>query len=355
MRKRVLTIIASILTPAFVRLRVLQVLIVCAVLLIFVRLERLYNISDSIFVHSAKAENKTDPKAAGTTPPQAAVPGTPPPSPAKDKPTADVPKSEFPTDQKPKEGFTTGSAGASFDILELSPEQVEVLRTLSKRHRDLVQRERSISEREATLQAIENRLEEKTSELKKIQEYLQQLLGEKDEKEKESIKKLVIVYEKMKPAEAANILQGLDLDTLLNIMDEMKDGKVSAILAKMEPLRARILTIELAQRRKKLEEKMKKDHDADAAAHPTLTPAAAPVAADPSKPAAVPDGAADAAKPDAKSPKPADKAKPDAADTAKAAPAGADKTDKSGGNGASAASDSSKSNAADAAKPAKAN
>ncbi len=292
MSKRTFSILSRLLTPAFVKLRLLQVLLVCAVLLVFVKLEKVYSLSASIFVHSAKAGETPDKKPtqpAAPAKPETAPSPTPAPAAsaapaapaAPEKPAAATPaKSEFPT-EKPKEGFKA----ESFDILELSPEQVEVLRTLSKRHRDLVQRERSISEREATLQAIEQRLDQKTGELKKIQEYLQQLLGQKTEKEQEALKKLVIVYEKMKPAEAATILQGLDMETLLNIMDSMKDGKVSAIVAKMEPKQARVLTIELAQRRKKLEERMKMEHDANAAS-PELTPAAAPAGVDPAHPAA---------------------------------------------------------------------
>jgi len=281
MNKRLLSKIAGLLSPIFVKLRLLQVLIVCAALMIVIRLERLYNFSDDVFVQGAKAEQKVEEKKPEPAKKEEA-PTEAKPTPEEKKLAApEVKESDFPTDQKTKEGFTA----ESFDILSLSSEQVEVLRTLSKRHRDLVQRERSISEREATLQAIEQRLDQKTEELKKIQEYLQQLLGQKDEKEQEAIKKLVQVYEKMKPTEAATILQELDLETLLNIMDEMKDTKVSGILAKMEPIRARYLTMELAQRRKKLEEKMQKDHEDDAEVA-KLTPAlgaSAPV------PAAAPD------------------------------------------------------------------
>lgn len=299
MTKSTLSKTFGMLSLAFVKLRVLQVLIVCAVLLICIRLERLYSISDDIFVNGAKAEakpaEKKDPEPAAAADPakKADAPAAAEKPATAEKPAATEKKAEFTADQKGKEGFKA----ESFDILELSAEQVEVLRTLSKRHRDLVDRERSISEREATLQAIELRLDQKTAELKKIQDYLKQLLDQKDEKEKESIKKLVVVYQKMKPAEAANILQGLDLETLLNIMDEMKDGNVSAIIAKMEPVKARVLTIELAQRRKKLEDKMQHEQEVEQEAEkaeqaPPIVPAAAPaqavkeaaVSTDPAKP-----------------------------------------------------------------------
>lgn len=276
MSKRTFTTLARVLTTAFVKLRLLQVFMLCAAVLVCVKLERVYSISNSIFVHSAQAaEAPEQPKENPPATPAKAMP-------VPEKTAAPADNSGFPT-EKPKEGFKT----ENFDILELSPDQVEVLRTLSKRHRDLVQRERTISEREATLQAIEQRLDKKTDELKKIQEFLQQLLGQKSEKEKEALKKLVIVYEKMKPQEAATILQGLDHETLLSIMDEMKDGKVSAIIAKMDPPKARMLTRELAQRRQRLEERMRMQHETNNGAQAELTPTATPpTAADPAHPAA---------------------------------------------------------------------
>jgi flagellar motility protein MotE (MotC chaperone) len=251
MNKRTFYRIIGILTLAFVMMRLLQILIVCALVLIFVRLDRIYHISDEIFVKAPDAGGKKDP---APTPPLPApaqpsvpveiprvVPASPTPA------MGQLKKIDFPSESKSNEGFKV----QNLYIWELSSEQFG----------DLTIRERSISEREATLQGIEQRLDQKTDELKKIQDSLKELLVQKDEKEKESLKKLVVVYEKMKPVEAAKILQGLGLETLLNIMDEMKDVKVSAIMAKMEPELAQILTIELAQRRQNLEARMKEEHD----------------------------------------------------------------------------------------------
>ena len=50
----------NFLSTAFVRLRVLQVLMVCALFLVVMRLERIYSFSENIFVNSAKAEETKD-------------------------------------------------------------------------------------------------------------------------------------------------------------------------------------------------------------------------------------------------------------------------------------------------------
>jgi len=62
------------------------------------------------------------------------------------------------------------------------------------------------------------------------------------------IKRLVKVYETMKPKDAARIFDQLQLDTLLDVVSLMKESKTALILAAMESRRARELTLALAQR-----------------------------------------------------------------------------------------------------------
>ncbi|MGB0935166.1 MAG: MotE family protein [Alphaproteobacteria bacterium] len=152
-------------------------------------------------------------------------------------------------DKSTDEGFQSGE----FDILSLTPERVKVLNELSDRNKVLDAREGSIKEQEAVLLAIEKRLEKKSAELKQSQEHLKNLLGEKEEKDKKSLRRLVQMYEKMKPGQAAEILQGIDLETLLEIVENMKEAKASLILANMDPQRARVVTMQLAQRRKDMD------------------------------------------------------------------------------------------------------
>lgn len=57
------------------------------------------------------------------------------------------------------------------------------------------------------------------------------------------------IYEAMKPKEAARIFEKLDMPVLLDVVERMKERKASAVLAKMDPTKAKSVTLELAQRR----------------------------------------------------------------------------------------------------------
>ena len=57
------------------------------------------------------------------------------------------------------------------------------------------------------------------------------------------------IYEAMKPKEAARIVEKLDMPVLLDVVERMKERKASAVLAKMDPAKAKSVTLELAQRR----------------------------------------------------------------------------------------------------------
>lgn len=230
----------------FVRLRLLPALMIVALILIGLKIENIYQVSKHIFVNQAQAEGAKEPVNPEAT--------------KKSKAAIKEIKADFPKKDEKKAGFKP----ETFNVLEMTPAKIEVLRMLSKRRRELDRREDTIAEREATLLAIEKRLDKKMDDLKGIQDYLETLLAQKNERDMETTKKLVLMYEKMKAPTAAEILQGIDLETLLNIMETMKEGKASDILARMEPLRARIVTMELAHRRKKQEEKVKEDFSEEA-------------------------------------------------------------------------------------------
>lgn len=220
-------------SPLFVRLRMLPALIIFSLVLLGFKLEHLYQVTQTLSIQSAIASQTTQ-------------------SQKKSAPSA-----------APKEtNWLSGGKDPSedFNILNMPPEKIDALRALAKRHEQIVKRENSIVEREAVLEALDKRMAQKEDNMVKIQGYLETLLKEKTKKDKESVQHLVTVYSKMKPADAANILEGIDLNTLIDIMEAMKPATSSAILSKMEPVKARYLTMELAHRTKKHEEEVQKEY-----------------------------------------------------------------------------------------------
>lgn len=131
-----------------------------------------------------------------------------------------------------------------------SSSEIEVLQSLSRRRAELDKREQTLSAREALLTAAEQEVDRKITELNKLRTELETLLGKQESMEEERILSLVKIYENMKPKEAADIFNTLDMDILLAVVSRMAERKSSPILANMNTERARLLTIRLAEMRK---------------------------------------------------------------------------------------------------------
>lgn len=135
---------------------------------------------------------------------------------------------------------------AEGDLDELSNANIVVLRQLAERRRTLDAREKELDRRTALLSAAKKELGQKYKELSELRNEIRQLLDQQSEQEEARLTSLVKVYEGMKPKEAANILNTLDLRILLQVMGRMSERKMSPILAQMNPERAREITINLA-------------------------------------------------------------------------------------------------------------
>ena len=135
------------------------------------------------------------------------------------------------------------------DPFDLSDEEIILLQQLSKRRAEIDAQARDIEQRGALLAAAEERIEQKMEELRALQAAIQEMLIEHDEQEEAQLRSLVKIYENMKPKDAARIFEQLDMIVLLEVVDRMKERIVAPILAKMNPSKAKAVTLELAQRR----------------------------------------------------------------------------------------------------------
>ncbi len=137
----------------------------------------------------------------------------------------------------------------AFDPEDLSAGEWDLLQQLSARRDALDQRERDLDQREALLAVAEQRVDEKVAELEAVRGQIEELLGQVDEEGEAQLLGLVSIYESMRPADAATIFNGLDLEVLISVLERMRGTKSAAILAGMNPERARLVTTELARRR----------------------------------------------------------------------------------------------------------
>ncbi|PPR65098.1 MAG: hypothetical protein CFH10_00011 [Alphaproteobacteria bacterium MarineAlpha4_Bin2] len=219
------------------RVRILPLMIIVLVLLFSAKIASIWegastlNFGDGLDVQPALAQQSGDPEKESS--PNEAAPSTksvPPGSTALKETDAETPMINDPN--------------------RFSEREVQLLQELAERRNVIDARERQLEEREALLKAAEQRLVEKQTELNTIKNELQVLLKEKSDQEKAKTKQLVAIYENMKPVDAANIFNELEMPVLLQVIKNMKERKVAPVIASMSAEKARELTKEIANKRK---------------------------------------------------------------------------------------------------------
>ncbi|MFN4011854.1 MAG: MotE family protein [Pannonibacter sp.] len=172
--------------------------------------------------------------AANQTPPPV-PPGTAQPPADSAAPPGDPPASAVPPLAGTNEMEIGGSAA-----------ERAVLESLGNRRRALSDQEGQLDLREKLLQATEDRVQQRVDELKALEQKIEQVVEEKRKQEESEVAGLVIMYENMKPKDAARIFDRLELEILLKVVRQMKPRKMADILAKMSPESAEKLTVAIA-------------------------------------------------------------------------------------------------------------
>jgi flagellar motility protein MotE (MotC chaperone) len=98
--------------------------------------------------------------------------------------------------------------------------------------------------------AAEKRLEARLGQFKQLEARINDTVRAKDEEEAGRIKKLVTMYENMKPKDAARVFDRLDLRILMEVSAQINPRRMSDILAQMSSEAAERLTVEMATRAK---------------------------------------------------------------------------------------------------------
>lgn len=130
----------------------------------------------------------------------------------------------------------------------LSPGELQTLQNLSARRGQLDDREKALDMQIQLLGAAEAKVDGKLKALTALKAELKTLLGQADQQSATEIDRLVIVYSKMKPRDAAAIMATLDDKVRIPVAAKMKDKDLSAVLSQMPTSEARKLTESLANR-----------------------------------------------------------------------------------------------------------
>ncbi len=127
--------------------------------------------------------------------------------------------------------------------------EIDVLQKLSVRREALDAKQKDLDLRENLVKAAEGRIDKKIAEMKELQSNIEGMLKQVDRQDEEKLKKLVKIYENMKPKDAANILSTLELPVQLGVLGQMKEAKVSPILSAMDLQQAKLVTDAMAAHR----------------------------------------------------------------------------------------------------------
>ena len=130
----------------------------------------------------------------------------------------------------------------------LSPAELQVIQSLGARRGELDEREQGLSTELALIQAAEAKVDARIAAMNGLKADMQKLVGQLDDKQQAEVLRLVKVYEDMKPQLAAVRFSLLTDEVRLPIAAQMKEQKLSAIIANMAPADAKHLTEALAAR-----------------------------------------------------------------------------------------------------------
>ncbi|KAF0110446.1 MAG: hypothetical protein FD163_1943 [Hyphomonadaceae bacterium] len=129
----------------------------------------------------------------------------------------------------------------------ISAAEFRLLQNLQDRRQTLDERERDIITREGIIKTADDIVKARLATLAQVEANLQRLLGQVDDVEAQRLAALVRVYEKMKPKDAARVMEGLSDEVVISIASRMKEQPLALVLAKMAPARARQITTMLAR------------------------------------------------------------------------------------------------------------
>jgi flagellar motility protein MotE (MotC chaperone) len=178
------------------------------------------------------------------------------------KPDAAKPKAEAPKPDAAKPATPPAAAQSASDAQRppaqalpppvMSPSERAVLERLQERRGAIDERNREIELRENMLRAAERKVDDRINELKEVEGRLDAGARAEQAEAERQMKMLVVMYENMKPKDAAKIFDRLNLQVLVPIATAMKPARMSEVLAAMSPEAAEKLTVALASRSRDL-------------------------------------------------------------------------------------------------------
>lgn len=118
----------------------------------------------------------------------------------------------------------------------------DVLRSLTRERELVAQQKQDIEDRNAELALARERLAIEKASLTELKSSIENLLARVDAAQTDDLQRLISFYKNMKPADAARIMDDLDIETTVMVLGTMNPRTAAPILAKVSPVRARAVS-----------------------------------------------------------------------------------------------------------------
>jgi flagellar motility protein MotE (MotC chaperone) len=166
---------------------------------------------------------------------------------AKEKPLPDYISTERP--EETGIGYYCETPNKCKLMVDKLPANERLLLQMSKRRVELEDWKKDLDMRASLIEASSRKLDNKIAQLEELKKSTQALLDEYKGEDDKQIQSMVKIYENMKPKEAAQVFNQLQMPILLEIVQKMNERRVSPILAKMDSKRAKELTEKIIENR----------------------------------------------------------------------------------------------------------
>ena len=118
----------------------------------------------------------------------------------------------------------------------------EVLQALSKERELIAARKAKIDAHEAEVTLAREKLDIEKAALVELRASIETLLAKVEAQQTDDVQRLIDFYKNMKPAEAAGLMNEMDIEVTIMVLGTMSPRTAAPILAKMSPVRARAVS-----------------------------------------------------------------------------------------------------------------
>jgi flagellar motility protein MotE (MotC chaperone) len=118
----------------------------------------------------------------------------------------------------------------------------EVLQALAQERDLIAKRKAMVDAHEAEITLAREKLDIEKAALVELKTSIETLLAKVEAQQTDDVQRLIDFYKNMKPAEAASLMNEMDIEVTIMVLGTMSPRTAAPILAKMTPVRARAVS-----------------------------------------------------------------------------------------------------------------